>query len=199
MALFFISVLYFGAEMKHNLFFVCILCSIFLFSCSLDYGNQSAQDKKILPEMILKDANFVRIEKLNETTALHAETLEIFKEDNVVFGSNVNFKAFDKNKKTIATGRTDLLKIDNRNFCYTMLNNANIKSIQTGMTLYSDCFKWNSKTNQLVSGKDNVVTVIKEPEKAGDAKFSASGTGFVFSGLSLQFAFNGKTTGKIEN
>ena len=86
--------------MKHNLFFVCILCSIFLFSCSLDYGNQSTQDKKILPEMILKDANFVRIEKLNETTALHAETLEIFKEDNVVFGSNVNFKAFDKNKKT---------------------------------------------------------------------------------------------------
>ena len=67
--------------MKKVIFSVLAIFPILFFSCSLDYGTQNEQQKRILPEMILSDVNFTRIEKFEDTATLQAATLEIFKED----------------------------------------------------------------------------------------------------------------------
>ncbi|NLK45459.1 MAG: hypothetical protein GX297_02245 [Treponema sp.] len=185
--------------MTKAFFLICLILPLLIFSCSLDYGNQNNKQTNIVPEMILSGAKFTRIEKLSETAFLEATVLEIFKEEDVVYGKDVSFKAFEKNGSTISFGNTDFIKIDNRNSIFILLGNTNITDTKNGISINSNNFKWNSKTNQLVSDKDSIVTVSKVPQNSGESSFFASGTGFVLSGLSMQFAFNGKINGIIES
>ncbi|MBO4438022.1 MAG: LPS export ABC transporter periplasmic protein LptC [Spirochaetaceae bacterium] len=170
----------------------------FLFvSCSLDYGTQNEQQKRILPEMILSDVNFARIEKFEETATLQAATLEIFKEDDTIYGNDVSFKSYD-NKKVTATGSSEFIKIDNRTSTYLLLGNTNINSIKNGITINSENLKWNDKTSQLTSDDTSVVTIHKLPDAKNNSSLTVTGSGFAFSALSLNYVFNGKVNATIE-
>ncbi|MBO4758802.1 MAG: hypothetical protein J5505_01960, partial [Spirochaetaceae bacterium] len=113
--------------MKKVIFSVLAILPLLFVSCSLDYGTQNEQQKRILPEMILSDVNFTRIEKFNETASLQAATLEIFKEDDTIYGNDISFKSFD-NKKVTATGSSEFIKIDIRSSTYLRLGKTNINS-----------------------------------------------------------------------
>ena len=179
-------------------FFSVLAILPFLFvSCSLDYGTQNEQQKRILPEMILSDVNFARIEKFEETATLQAATLEIFKEDDTIYGNDVNFKSFD-NKKVTATGSSEFIKIDNRTSTYLLLGKTNINSIKNGITINSENLKWNDKTSQLTSDDTSVVTIHKLPDAKNNSSLTITGSGFAFSALSLNYVFNGKVNATIE-
>lgn len=183
--------------MKKVRFSVLAVLSLLSFSCSLDYGTQDGQQKRILPEIILSDVKFTRVEKFAETASLEADTLEIFKEDDTIYGSNITFKSFD-NRKVAAYGVSDFLKIDNRTSTYLLLGNTNIHSVKNGIDIFSDNLKWNDRTSQLTADTDSAVTVHKAPDKSNNAALSITGTGFAFSALTLDYVFDGKVKAEIE-
>ncbi|MBO7135913.1 MAG: LPS export ABC transporter periplasmic protein LptC [Spirochaetaceae bacterium] len=183
--------------MKKVIFSVLAIFPLLFFSCSLDYGTQNEQQKRILPEMILSDVNFTRIEKFDDTATLQAATLEIFKEDDTIYGNDVNFKSYD-NRKVAATGSSDFIKIDNRTSTYLLLGKTNINSIKNGITINSDNLKWNDKTSQLTAESDSIVTIHKQPDAKNNTELTVTGTGFAFSALSLNYVFNGKVNALIE-
>ena len=183
--------------MKKVIFSVLAILPLLFVSCSLDYGTQNEQQKRILPEMILSDVNFTRIEKFNETASLQAATLEIFKEDDTIYGNDISFKSFD-NKKVTATGSSEFIKIDNRSSTYLLLGKTNINSTKNGIIINSDNFKWNDKTSQLTSDSDSIVTIHKQPDAKNNTSLTVTGSGFAFSALSLNYVFNGKVNALIE-
>lgn len=147
--------------------------------------------------MILSDVNFARIEKFEETATLQAATLEIFKEDDTIYGNDVSFKSYD-NKKVTATGSSEFIKIDNRTSTYLLLGKTNINSIKNGITINSENLKWNDKTSQLTSDDTSVVTIHKLPDAKNNSSLTVTGSGFAFSALSLNYVFNGKVNATIE-
>lgn len=183
--------------MKKAWFSVLAIIPFLIFSCSLDYGTQDSQQKRVLPEMILSDVKFTRVEKLAETASFEAEVLEIFKEDDTIYGSNITFKSFD-NRKVAAYGVSDFIKIDNRTYNYLLLGNTNIHSVKNGIDIYSDSLKWNDRTKQLTADSASAVTVHKAPDKGSNASLSVTGTGFAFSALSLDYVFDGRVTASID-
>ncbi len=183
--------------MKKVIFPVLAILQFLFVSCSLDYGTQNEQQKRILPEMILSDVNFTRIEKFEDTATLQAATLEIFKEDDTIYGNDINFKSYDK-KKVTATGSSEFIKIDNRTSIYLLLGKTNINSIKNGITINSENLKWNDKTSQLTSDNDSIVTIHKQPDAKNNTALTVTGSGFAFSALSLNYVFNGKVNALIE-
>ena len=182
--------------LRKGFFFGLTVLSLLFVSCSLDYGTQGGQ-QRVLPEMILSDVKFTRVEKFADTASLEAETLEIFKEDDTIYGSNITFKSFD-NRKVAAYGVSDFIKINNRTSVYHLLGNANIHSVKNGIDIYSDNLKWNDSTNQLTADTNSSVTIHKAADKDNNASLTVTGTGFSFSALSLNYVFDGKVHAEIE-
>lgn len=174
-----------------SIFFLCF------FSCSLDYGTENKQEKRIVPEMILSDAKFTRVEKLVETSNFEASSLEVFNLDDTIYGKDIHFKSFENNRLT-ASGDSEFIKIDNRNSTYLLLGKSNIYGIKNGINIYADNLKWNNRTNQLTSDIDSIVTIYKSPDKNNDASLTITGSGFALSALSLNYVFKGKVNSVIE-
>lgn len=182
---------YLGCLPFFSIFMLCF------FSCSLDYGTQTKEEKQILPEMILTDAKFTRVEKLAETATLEASSLEIFNTEDTVYGKEANFKSFE-NKRLVASGTADFIKIDNRNSTYLLLGKTNIYGIKNGINIYADNLKWNNRSNQLTSDINSTVTIFKSPDKNNDSSLTITGSGFALSALSLNYVFKGKVNAVIE-
>ena len=88
-----------------------------------------------------------------------------------------------------------------------MLNYVSITSYEQNINIQAKNLKWNNKTEQLTSSKDDIVTIsnIEEDSKDGyvksssenNSKISLQGKGFSASGVTRQYTFRESTTGKI--
>ena len=78
---------------------------VFNFSaCSLDYGIEEESQNTIVPEMILNDVDFSRIDRGVKVLTLNAESLELFSEDDTIFGKNTQFWLYSRNGECTSYG-----------------------------------------------------------------------------------------------
>lgn len=156
-------------------------------SCSVDYGTVSDNDD-VVPELMLDDARFSRIEKGQTTAQVSSERLEEFKGSGKVFAQKIQFETKNENGETTATGKAGLMRADTDAELYEFFEGIEIRSETHNVNISGESLKWNGKTEQLVGERGKEITI----EKDG---VSLSGQDFSASAVSEQFSFGAEVHG----
>lgn len=171
-----------------KLFFVFITVVI-LSACSLKYSDTVEVESRV-PELVFEGTTMTRYEDRKVTLQMNAEVLEQYKNSSETYGKNISFTSFDDDE--ISTqGSCGLLFSDTDKDLYELYDGIEIFNHKEKMNFYADVLKWNAKSEQLTSGRGDIVRVEKEDTVI-------RGTGFSASGISKTFSFRGNITGEIE-
>ncbi len=167
-----------------------LLLSILIISgCSLRY-NSSFQDEANVPEFIFTDATFTKYEDSTKKLSLSAETLEQYSEGNSMYAKGVSFKLLNKEGEIETEGSCNLLAANSDAEKYTLFDDIKVKNIKEDFEVSADTLRWNGKSEQLTSSRNDMVSI-----KKGDTYMI--GSGFSASAVSKKFSFTGIISGEF--
>lgn len=167
------------------------ISSLFIFlSCSLKY-SQSYQDESNVPEFIFTDAVYTKYEDDAKKLSLSAGVLEQYKEGNSMYARDVSFQLLKKTGEIETEGSCKLLSANSDEEKYTLYDDIKIKNFDENLEVTAGSIRWNGKSEQLTSSRNDMVTI-----KKGDT--TMQGSGFSASAISKKFAFTGVITGEFE-
>lgn len=167
------------------------ISSLFIFlGCSLKY-SQSYQDESNVPEFIFTDAVYTKYEDDEKKLSLSAGVLEQYKEGNSMYARNVSFQLLKKTGEIETEGSCKLLSANSDEEKYTLYDDIKIKNFDENLEVTAGSIRWNGKSEQLTSSRNDMVTI-----KKGDT--TMQGSGFSASAISKKFAFTGVITGEFE-
>lgn len=175
--------------MKKALFLLCTV--LVFFSCSIKY-DEVINTEESTPELVFQNTKMTRYENDKVTVEMTAGILEQYKNSSETYGKNLIFSAYNKEGQLTTQGSCGLLFMDTKKEIYELYDNIELFNNEEKIKFYANVLKWNSKTEQLISGKGDMVRVEKDGA-------SIRGTGFSASGLSKSFSFRGTVTGEIES
>lgn len=167
------------------------ISSLFIFlGCSLKY-SQSYQDESNVPEFIFTDAVYTKYEDDAKKLSLSAGVLEQYKEGNSMYAQDVSFQLLKKTGEIETEGSCKLLSANSDEEKYTLYDDIKIKNFDENLEVTAGSIRWNGKSEQLTSSRNDMVTI-----KKGDT--TMQGSGFSASAISKKFAFTGVITGEFE-
>lgn len=167
------------------------ISSLFIFlGCSLKY-SQSYQDESNVPEFIFTDAVYTKYEDDAKKLSLSAGVLEQYKEGNSMYAREVSFQLLKKTGEIETEGSCKLLSANSDEEKYTLYDDIKIKNFDENLEVTAGSIRWNGKSEQLTSSRNDMVTI-----KKGDT--TMQGSGFSASAISKKFAFTGVITGEFE-
>ena len=169
--------------------FVSILF-IFLTSCSLKY-SESVNPEDSVPEFVFENTDMTRYENSRTTLEMQSELLEQYKNNKETYGKNLKFYSYDKEGKITTEGECGILYADTDKKIYELYDNVQLYNVEEKMRFYANVLRWNEKTEQLTSGRSDMVKIEKEDTVI-------RGNGFSADGISKSFSFRGNVTGDIE-
>lgn len=175
-----------GSSNLTRILLAAIFFAIFA-GCSVDYGTVS-DSEDFVPELMLDDARFSRIEKGQTTAQVSSERLEEFKGSGKVFAQKIQFETKNADGETTATGKAGLMRADTDAELYEFFEGIEIRSETHNVNISGESLKWNGKTEQLVGERGKEITI----EKDG---ISLSGQDFSASAVSEQFSFGAEVHG----
>lgn len=170
---------------------LCLLLipTIILSGCSLRY-NSAYQDEANVPEFIFTDATFTKYEDSTKKLALSAGTLEQYSEGNSMYAQDVSFKLLNKEGEIETEGSCNLLAANSDAEKYTLFDEIKVKNIKEDFEVSADTLRWNGKSEQLTSSRNDMVSIRK-----GDTFMI--GSGFSASAVSKKFSFTGVISGEF--
>lgn len=148
--------------------------------------------------MILIEPKVTRLENGKKTYEISASTLELFSEDDTMYGENIDFSAFNNQGLLSAMGSANLMYADNQNEIFALLNDVKVQSFEHNVQLSSSGLYLDNQKEQLVSGKNDVVHVVRNSSSDSEVRFIASGTGFSMSLVRMEYEFEKNISGIIE-
>lgn len=167
-----------------------IVFAINSLSCSLNYAKEDNPESST-PEFIFNNARFSKIEKRKLKMKMEAEKIEQYKSDSFSFAKNSVFKTFNENGNEETSGKCDLVSADTNNERYMLFGNINMNLIEQEMEIFADSLNFDKKNEQITSGTEQTVKIIKKDTEI-------TGIGFSASGVSKKFTFNKNVIGTIE-
>jgi len=169
-----------------------LLSTIFLFfSCSVRYEDV-VNTEESTPELVFQNIKMSRYENRQITVEMEAEFLEQYKNTEETYGKGISFSAYNEDGELTTQGACGLLMVDTNKDLYELYDNIELLNNSEKIKFYASVLKWDGKTEQLTSGKGDMVRIEKE-----DA--IVRGTGFAASGVSKSFSFSGTVTGEIKS
>ena len=163
-----------GAEQIMKKFLLLFVSLSFFAGCSLKYGT-NYQDEENVPEFIFTDANYSSYENNKKTMNLSAGRLEQYSDGKSMYAKDVNFQVMDKEGEVTTQGSCDLLSSDTEEEQYTLYDNIEIENKKDDIKVSADTLRWNGKTEQLTSSRNDTVTIKKGSTTIQGSGFSASG------------------------
>ena len=133
----------------------------------------------------------VRSEDNKVTFEMQAGVLEQYKKSSETFATNVSFISYDDDGKISTEGECGLLFSDTDKKLYELYDDIKLYNRSDDTNFFAEILRWNEKSEQLTSGRGEMVKV----EKDGTVM---RGTGFSASGISKTFSFRGTVSGDIE-
>ncbi len=173
--------------MKKTRLFLLILLFV-VYGCSLKYGTP-AYDEQNVPEFSFDNVQFNRFEEGKISMSLEAARLEQYKDGKTTCAKDVGFKLIDEDGKVSTEGSCALIFADSEAEKYVLYDNIELHTVKDDITVSADTIKWNGKSEQLTSGRNDTVTIKK-------GNTAMVGSGFSASGVSRTFAFTGVVTGE---
>lgn len=175
---------------KTFLFFPTLpLLLLLLTSCSLRYGMTIYDDSNV-PELTFTEVNFSRYENNDKTLEMNAGRLEQYKDGNSIYAKDLSFNII-KDKEVKTRGKCGLLSANTDDKKYVLYNDIQVENIKDELVMNAKNLKWDGKTEQLTSGRNDIVSITK-------GKTLIQGSGFSASGVSKKFSFTGVITGSTE-
>ncbi|MBR7064801.1 MAG: LPS export ABC transporter periplasmic protein LptC [Treponema sp.] len=171
--------------------YICFLASIFFHGCSLKYTQGTEGVEERIPEFVFENPTFIRYEDNVKTVFLNAATVEQYKADRNTYAKNVNFFVNDEDGNIATEGECALLALDSKKGEYSLYDNININHKKDNISMHATELRWNEKTEQLISGRGNNITVTQDGT-------TIHGSGFSASGVTNSFQFVGAVSGVIE-
>lgn len=163
---------------------LCLCAAFSLFAaCSLDYGK-AENSEDIVPEFSFTDAHFVRVEGKKRIMQIAAEKLEQYKSDNASFAQNATFTTYDKDENADTSGSCYLIALDVNKKIYKLFKNIRIHIISQETDLQAESLMFDGNSEQLTSGRDDIVSVKRKNATVSGRGFSASGVSRSYSFLS---------------
>ncbi len=191
----------------HAVLFASVLIFLAGFiSCSLKYDQEEIFSNSA-PEFTFKGLELNRIEEGKHTATLTAQKLEQYRDDDAIYASNVAFTIYNSDAKISVTGSCSLLSADAHNKYYFLDGDVDVNSHEQNIQVKADRIKWNGKTEQLVSGEDDNVTIgtgvmdnsdeYARPVNPVSSRINIEGTGFSASGVSMSYVYENHVQGTI--
>lgn len=159
-------------------------------SCSLKYSETVNSEDKV-PEFVFEDTKLVRYEDKRPTLEVSAASLEQYKNTNETYGKDVSFVSYDKEGKLETEGSCGIIFADTGAKTYELYDDINVYNAPEKMRFQASVLKWNGRSEQLTSGRSDMVKIEKDDT-------IMRGSGFSASGISKTFSFRGNITGTIE-
>ncbi len=159
-------------------------------SCSLKYIETVNSEDKV-PEFVFEDTKMVRYENNKPTLEVTAGTLEQYKNSNETYGKDISFTSYDDEGKVETEGSCGIIYADSGKKLYELYDDINVYNAPENMRFYASILKWNGRSEQLTSGRSDMVKIEKDDT-------IMRGSGFSASGISKTFSFRGNITGTIE-
>ena len=174
-----------------NLILKTLVFSIFLLSsCSLKYSETVEAEDKV-PEFVFEETKLVRYEDSKPTLELNASTLEQYKDSNETYGKDISFISYDDEGKLETEGSCGIIFADTGTKVYELHDDIDLYNAPENMRFSASVLKWNGKSEQLTSGRSDMVKIEKDDT-------IMRGSGFSASGISKTFSFRGNIIGTIE-
>ena len=175
---------------KLNRIFRLFLFTFLISSCSLKYSESINSEDKV-PEFVFENTKLVRYENNKPTLELSAGTLEQYKESDETYGKDVSFTSYDDEGKVETEGSCGIIFADTGKKLYELYDDINLYNSSEKMRFNASALKWNGRSEQLTSGRGDMVKIEKDDT-------IMRGSGFTASGISKTFSFRGNITGTIE-
>ena len=158
-------------------------------SCSLKYDEAvNAEEKN--PEFVFYDTKLTRYENNKKKAEVDTEYLEQYKDSDATYAKNVSFQTVDTEGKLETEGKCGLLYFDSKKELYELYDGIKLFNTKHNANVYADILRWNGKTEQLTSGRTDMVKIEKD-------ETVIIGSGFSASGISGRFNFTGTVNGNI--
>ena len=162
---------------------------LFSSSCSLKYDETvSAEEKN--PEFVFYDTKLTRYENNNKKAEINTGYLEQYKDSDATYAKDVSFKTIYKDGKLETEGKCGLLYFDSKKELYELYDGIKLFNVKQNTRFSADILRWNGKTEQLTSGRTDMVRIEKDDTVI-------VGSGFSASGISGRFNFTGTVNGNI--
>lgn len=169
-----------------EIFFLSVFC---FFSCTLKYDeNINAEENN--PEFVFSGAKLIRYENNKQKAVVTTEYVEQYKNSDETYAKNVEFKTLDSKGNVETEGSCGLLYFDSKRELYELYDDIKLFNTSRNTNFYAKNLKWNGKTEQLTSGKTDMVRLEKEDTVI-------IGSGFSASGVSGKYVFTGFVNGNI--
>lgn len=168
--------------------FIVLLFVLNFCACSLQYQRTVNPENKI-PQIIFEDAELVRYVDTKKNVELKSSRFEQYKSINSAFAKDATFVLFDSAKNKTSSGKAALICVDTKNDVFELYDGIEFIDDTQNIKINAASIKWNGKTEQLVSEKNNVVTIQKDDLIVTGKDFSASA-------ISNTFLFSDSVFGK---
>ncbi|MCM1320839.1 MAG: LPS export ABC transporter periplasmic protein LptC [Bacteroides sp.] len=189
------------------------VCSLLLLSCSLKYDSDT-DDAEGAPELIFSNVSITRLEDSAVSVKMESRQMEQYRGENAVYAKDISFSLFNKNNEIILEGKCGMLSADNDAEVYGLFSDVEICNYEQNMKISAQNIKWNNKTEQLTSEKNDIVCIAggqisptepsrdggkyAKPQSSSNTKLDIRGTGFSASGVSMSYQFEQLLEGTIE-
>ncbi len=167
-----------------------LISFVLLSSCSLKYSETVKAEDRV-PEFVFEDTKMIRYEDMKPSLEVTAATLEQYKDTNESYGKDISFISYDKEGKTETEGSCGIIFADSGKKVYELYDDINVYNVPEKMRFFANVLKWDGATEQLTSGRSDMVKIEKDDT-------IMRGSGFSASGISKKFSFRGNITGTIE-
>ena len=159
-------------------------------SCSLKY-TETVNSEDRVPEFVFEDTKLVRYENMKPTLEVNAGMLEQYKNSNETYGKDISFVSYDDEGQLETEGSCGIIFADTGKKVYELYDDINVYNAPEKMRFYASVLKWNGRSEQLTSGRSDMVKIEKDDT-------IMRGSGFSASAVSKTFSFRGNITGTIE-
>lgn len=156
----------------------------FFSSCSLDYKVTPENIEDNVPELTFSKANFIRYEDNKQIVNFSADEIEQYSDATKMFAKNIEFIIYDEEGEVETTGSCTLMSSDTSLGIYELYDDIRISNAPREMELKAKALRWNDKTEQLTSGRNDTISITKNNTTLYGAGFSASAVSnsFIFAG-----------------
>ncbi len=128
---------------------------------------------------------------MRPTLEVNAGMLEQYKNSNETYGKDITFTSYDDEGQLETEGSCGIIYADTGKKIYELYDDINVYNAPEKMRFYASVLKWNGKSEQLTSGRSDMVKIEKDDT-------IMRGSGFSASAISKTFSFRGNITGTIE-
>ncbi|MCQ2600494.1 MAG: LPS export ABC transporter periplasmic protein LptC [Treponema sp.] len=163
-----------------------MLYFLFIFSlsaCSLKYQRETVSEETV-PQISFEELVLTQYADDKKTLRLEGAVYEQYKKSGFIYAKDASFVIFDSDQAETSSATAKYISADTRNKIYEFFDGIQFLDNNQGTQIAGNTLKWNTSTEQLVSAKNQELTIKKDNLEITGKDFSASAISntFLFSG-----------------